>query len=147
MPEPLPGEIREIADRQHGVLTAGQLAQAGLTRNAVRSKVRLGRWQQLHRGVYATFSGEPGRLAVLWAAVLSAGPGAMLSHQTAAELSGLADQASEITHVRSRLTGTCRGRQESCFIALIKRARSCIRSVCRRRRGSRTRCWISLTRL
>jgi hypothetical protein len=99
MPEPLPGEIREIADRQHGVLTAGQLAQAGLTRNAVRSKVRLGRWQRLHRGVYATFSGEPGRLAVLWAAVLSAGPGAMLSHQTAAELAGLADQASEITHV------------------------------------------------
>jgi hypothetical protein len=53
----------------------------------------------MHRGVYATFSGEPGSLAVLWAAVLGAGPGAMLSHQTAAELAGLTDKASDLIHV------------------------------------------------
>jgi hypothetical protein len=53
----------------------------------------------MHRGVYATFSGAPTRLAELWAAVLSAGPGAMLSHQTAAELARLTDRPSELVHV------------------------------------------------
>jgi hypothetical protein len=38
-------------------------------------------------------------MAVLWAAVLRAGDGAMLSYQTAAELSGLIDQASSVIHV------------------------------------------------
>lgn len=53
----------------------------------------------MYRGVYATFSGEPNRSAVLWAAVLAAGSGAMLSHQTAAELAGLTDTCSELVHV------------------------------------------------
>jgi hypothetical protein len=53
----------------------------------------------MHRSVYATFSGEPPRIAVLWAAVLSAGPGAMLSYRTAAELGRLSDTASELVHV------------------------------------------------
>ena len=47
------------------------------------------RWQLLHRGVYAVFNGPPRRAAWLWAAVLRAGPGAVLSHLTAAELHGL----------------------------------------------------------
>ena len=46
--------------------------------------MRSGRWQRLQRGVYATFSGEPTRQTALWAALLRAGPGAVLSHQTAA---------------------------------------------------------------
>ncbi len=53
----------------------------------------------MHPGVYATFSGEPSRLATLWAAILYAGPGAMLSHQTAAELWKLADGQSSAIHV------------------------------------------------
>lgn len=53
----------------------------------------------MHPGVYATFSGQPDRLAVLWAAVLSAGSGAMLSYQTAAELARLADKPSDLIHV------------------------------------------------
>lgn len=53
----------------------------------------------MHRGVYATFSGDPPRITVLWAAVLSAGPGAMLSYRTAAELAGLSDSQSELVHV------------------------------------------------
>jgi hypothetical protein len=53
----------------------------------------------MHWGVYATFSGEPGREAVLWAAVLRGGPGAVLSRQTAAELLGLADGRGEVIHL------------------------------------------------
>jgi hypothetical protein len=53
--------------------------------------VRYGRWQVIHRGVYATFTGPAPRRAELWAALLRAGPDAVLSHQTAAELYGLVD--------------------------------------------------------
>jgi hypothetical protein len=61
--------------------------------------VDLGHWQRLYRGVYATFSGPPNRQAQLWAAVLAAGPGAMLSHESAAETSGLSDKPSRLIHV------------------------------------------------
>ena len=47
----------------------------------------------MHRGVYADFTGAPTREAQLWAALLRAGPGAVLSHWTAAERHGLAGQA------------------------------------------------------
>jgi hypothetical protein len=53
---------------------------------------------RLQRGVYAAFTGEPGRTALLWAAVLRAGSGA-LSHQTAAELFGIADAPARLIHV------------------------------------------------
>jgi len=96
---PLSADLQDLAERQSGVLAARQLTQAGLTKNAINSKVRVGRWQRMYRGVYATFSGEPPRLAMLWAAVLGAGPGAMLSHQTAAELAGLTDRPGELVHV------------------------------------------------
>jgi hypothetical protein len=65
----------------------------------IKFRLRSGRWRLMHRGVYVTFTGVPGRGARLWAAVLSAGPGAMLSHQTAAELHGLADKATNPIHV------------------------------------------------
>jgi very-short-patch-repair endonuclease len=49
--------------------------------------------------VYATFTGQVPRPAHLWAAVLSAGSGALLSHDTAAELAGLTDDVAELIHV------------------------------------------------
>jgi very-short-patch-repair endonuclease len=45
------------------------------------------------------FSGPPPRGAWLWAAVLRAGPSAVLSHQTAAELHGLIDSPVETIYV------------------------------------------------
>jgi hypothetical protein len=53
----------------------------------------------MHLGVYATFTGPPCREAWLWAAVLRAGPDAVLSHQTAAELDRLTDKPSALIHV------------------------------------------------
>jgi very-short-patch-repair endonuclease len=46
--------------------------------------------------VYATFSGDPARETMLWAALLRAGPDAVLSHQTAAERHGLLDAPSSL---------------------------------------------------
>jgi hypothetical protein len=53
----------------------------------------------MHWGVYATFTGEAPREARLWAAVRRAGPGAMLSHETAAEMHKLADKPSAKIHI------------------------------------------------
>ena len=53
----------------------------------------------MYPGVYATFTGARGRSARLWAAVLLAGPGAVLSYETAAELHRLTDEAAKTIHV------------------------------------------------
>jgi hypothetical protein len=95
----LPSTLRDLAQRQRGVVSRSQALRAGLSTDMIKFRVRSGRWQQLHPGVYATFTGVPGRGAWLWAAVLSAGPGAVLSFQTAAELHGLADIPTNPIHV------------------------------------------------
>ncbi|MEV0128920.1 hypothetical protein AB0H83_10680 [Dactylosporangium sp. NPDC050688] len=87
------------ADEQAGVITRRQAVAGGLTEEQIRARLHSGRWQRASAGVYYTFSGEPPRLAVLWAALLSAGPGAVLSHQTAAELIGLIDRPEPPVHV------------------------------------------------
>jgi hypothetical protein len=95
----LPPLLRDAAERQAWVVTTRQAAEAGLGRGAVLWRRQSGRWQRLYRGVYATFSGQPARDAVLWAAVLYAGPDALLSHQTAAEVASLIDKPSQLVHV------------------------------------------------
>jgi len=48
-------------------------------------RLKSAKWRRVQRGVYATFTGPVHREARLWAALRRAGPGAMLSHETAAE--------------------------------------------------------------
>jgi len=108
MPSELPDQLRELAWLQHGVLSARQVLNGGLTRDIIRSRLDHGRWQRLHTGVYAVFTGNPDRHAVLWAAVLRAGPGAVLSYQTAAELTGLTERQS--AHIHITLSGRRPGR-------------------------------------
>ncbi|MBO0803484.1 MAG: type IV toxin-antitoxin system AbiEi family antitoxin domain-containing protein [Nocardiopsaceae bacterium] len=95
----IPGELRRVARYQHGVVSRTQAIDSGMPYSRIRSKVDSGRWQRIHRGVYATFTGPVSRDAQLWAAVLCVGPGAMLSHETAAEVDGLADRPSMAIHV------------------------------------------------
>jgi hypothetical protein len=89
----------DLQHRQSGVVTRVQALSHGLDDAIIGRRLRSGRWSALHRGVYATFSGEPGREAALWAAVLRGGPGAALSHETAAELLELADGPSAVIHL------------------------------------------------
>lgn len=65
----------------------------------IDGRLRRGRWQPMYRGVYAAFTGPAPRLAVVWAALLRAGPGAVLSHDTAAELDNLTDSPGPVIHV------------------------------------------------
>lgn len=74
-------------------------AAKGVDDSAIRNRLRDGSWQRLQRGVYAAFSGEPGREHLMWAALLRAGPGAVFSHQTAAEIQGLLAQPSPAIHI------------------------------------------------
>jgi very-short-patch-repair endonuclease len=99
MPSDLPAALRELAGIQSGVISRQQASEAGVSSDAIVWRLRRGRWQQLQRGVYAVFSGEPTREAELWAAVLRAGRGAVLSHHTAAELARLADGPAGLIHL------------------------------------------------
>lgn len=99
MTRELPADCRELIEDQRGVLSRAQALGSGLGWDTVRWRLRAGDWQRLYRGVYVTFTGEPGREAVLWAALRRAGPAAVLSHYTAAELSQLAARPSPLVHV------------------------------------------------
>src|ERR1700753_1185130 len=95
----LPHTLRGPARRHAGVPPRSRAIRAGLSPDVIKFRVTSGRWQQLHLGVSATFSGIPGRGARLWAALLAAGPDAVLSYQTAAELHGLSDKPTSPIHV------------------------------------------------
>ena len=84
---------------QAGVVSRQQALDAGLTEKAIEWRLRTGAWQRLHRKVYATFTGNLSREARLWAAVLRVGPGAVLSHETAAEIQHLIDKPSQRIHI------------------------------------------------
>ncbi len=99
MPIDLPDDCARLLDFQRGVIARWQAPGAGLSLAAMDGELRRGRWRPIYRGVYAGYTGEPPRASVLWAALLRGGPGALLSHQTAAELDGLADRPSEVIHV------------------------------------------------
>jgi len=90
---------QELLATQSHVVSRSQAVEHGLAEAAIDNRLRAGPWRAIHRSVYATFTGELSRDALLWAAVLRAGPGAALSHQTAAELIGLTDEPSKVIHI------------------------------------------------
>ena len=81
-----------LLDVQCGITDRSQARQAGFSDRQIWHRLRSGRWQQVHEGVYATFTGPLTPEARLWAALRRAGEGAMLSHETAAEVHGLIDR-------------------------------------------------------
>ena len=86
-------------DAQGGVADRSQAQQAGYSRRAIAHRLKAAKWRRVQRGVYATFTGPVHREAKLLAALRRAGPGAMLSHETAAELHGLTDKPSAKIHI------------------------------------------------
>jgi very-short-patch-repair endonuclease len=80
--------LSETARRQHGVVSAQQLAEFGFPRETIARWVKEQRLHRIHRGVYAV-----GHQALTWegrcmAAVLANSP-AVASHKTAAWIWGL----------------------------------------------------------
>ena len=88
-PRDIEAQIVASAARQHGVVTRGQLLAAGVSGGAIDVRLRTGRLRRIHRGVYAPGVLD-GKLAPAhareMAAVLACGPGAVVSHRSAASL-------------------------------------------------------------
>lgn len=84
-----PKPLTKLVEAQHGVVTRAQLAEMSVSAAAIDSRARRGALRRLYRGVYAvghTALRDEGR----WlAAVLACGPGAVLSHHSAARLWGM----------------------------------------------------------
>lgn len=76
--------IRALAERQHGVVAHWQLLELGVERSMVLGRRQAGLLISLHRGVYALGHGRLSREGRWMAAVLACGPGAVLSHFSAA---------------------------------------------------------------
>lgn len=91
--------IYELAGRQGGVVIRQQAHEAGLSDEAIEAHLIAQRWQRTYDGVFVTFTGPLPRPAEIWAAVLAAGPGAVASHETAAELWGLGESGASVIHV------------------------------------------------
>jgi very-short-patch-repair endonuclease len=78
--------IARIAANQHGVMSVDQLRALGLSLDAISYRVRIGRLHRIHRGVYAVGHARLSNEGRWMAAVLACGPGAALSHRSAAAL-------------------------------------------------------------
>ena len=92
-------EWRAQADQQAGIVSRAQAMTAGMTDDQVRHRLRSGSWRALHPGVYVTHTGSVPFLATVWAALLHAGPDAVVSHRTAGHLQGLLDQEPAVVEV------------------------------------------------
>lgn len=102
--------IAELAEGQHGVVARRQLLASGVGEEAIEVRLRAGRLHRLHRGVYSVGYRVVSREARWMAAVLFAGPGAVLSHYSAAALWGMRAPSSRAIEVttpkKSRSRGT-----------------------------------------
>lgn len=73
--------------RQHGVVSRQQLLAAGVSKDALQQRIGT-RWlRRIHRGIYGVGPILPARAREM-AAWLACGPGAVISHQSAAGLWG-----------------------------------------------------------
>jgi very-short-patch-repair endonuclease len=76
--------LAALAAGQWGVVSAAQLAALGFSAAGVTRRVQAGRLHRVHRGVYAVGHRSLAVQGRWLAAVLACGPGAVLSHRSAA---------------------------------------------------------------
>ncbi len=82
-----------LAQRQDGLITRRQALAAGLSEGRLDRRIARGSWQVVLAGSYATFTGPLGRRHRARAALLYAGPEAVLGGATACQLYGLRNAA------------------------------------------------------
>jgi very-short-patch-repair endonuclease len=81
--------VGALADRQHGVVTRGQLLAAGQSARVIERAVEAGRLRPVFRGVYAAGHVALRREGWWLAALLACEEGGTLSHRTAGTIWGL----------------------------------------------------------
>jgi predicted transcriptional regulator of viral defense system len=114
-----------VATEQHGVVSRQQLRDLGLSDTMIARWLEIGRLHHLHRQVFAI-----GHTAItiegrLWAALLYAGEGAVLSHTTAAWAWQLIDAEPTRIHI------TVPGRRSSLPDVRVHHSRKVDRATCR----------------
>lgn len=82
----------ELVASQHGVVSREQLVSLGFTPRAIDHRIARDRLRRVRRGVYVVGRPELSLEGQWMAAVLSCGPGAALSHESAAALWGIRNQ-------------------------------------------------------
>jgi hypothetical protein len=88
-----------IARKQHGLITAAQARESGITKREVQWRAASGRWTRLHPGVFAV-SGTPETWErKVLAAVLFGGEGTVASHFAAAPLHRFPDVPKELVEI------------------------------------------------
>jgi hypothetical protein len=87
--EPAERLIGRLASRAHGVVTRGELLEAGVTDAEIDRRVKKGALIRRYRGVYRVGHYAPSVEAEYMAAVKACGPGALLCGLAAAFLLGL----------------------------------------------------------
>jgi very-short-patch-repair endonuclease len=80
--------IARIAARQAGRFSRAQALAVGVTDSSAFRRLRAGRWERVHPGVYTLGGTPPTWIGDVWAAVLAAGPLATVTHETAIRLHG-----------------------------------------------------------
>lgn len=81
-----PAALLRLSIRQAGTLSRAQILAHGCTDEWIGHRLASQRWQRVHRGVYATFTGRLTWPARCWAATLFYGNGAALAGPTAIAL-------------------------------------------------------------
>ncbi len=80
---------QQIADSQCGVIAVRAVVAAGTSRSTIHRQVRTGRWQRPMAGVLVTRPQPLTRMQLLWCAVESIGPHAVVGGASAAAMGGL----------------------------------------------------------
>jgi hypothetical protein len=80
---------RQLAETQQGMLALRQLANAGISRAAMRNHLHAERWSMRSPHVLSTVTGELTREQRMWLGVLHASNGALVGGLSAAALFGL----------------------------------------------------------
>jgi very-short-patch-repair endonuclease len=86
---PIDESIGRLAGRQRGYVTRSQLLEAGLGKDGITYRIAKKHLIPIHTGVYAVGHAPQAGIDRAYAAVLACGPGALLSHSTAACVWGL----------------------------------------------------------
>lgn len=82
-------EMQARAGRQRNHLCRPDVLEAGGSDSLIRARLSSGRWRRRHAGVYCVAPAPVGWKGELQAAVLAAGPAALVSHRAALVLWGL----------------------------------------------------------
>ncbi|HSH59454.1 MAG TPA: hypothetical protein VK988_07395 [Acidimicrobiales bacterium] len=125
--------MRALGEGQHGLVTREQLRSRGVSRQCVENRLRSAAWTPVSRRVLRLAGAPHSPEQQALAAVLDAGPGAVVSHQSAAALWRLPGFELEPLVLSGPRTGT---KRKTALATLHHTPSACRRSTSPRNAGS-----------